>query len=328
MSAIARRAVRLSAIPAAVLALALALSSAPAHGADDKDAKAAAKEHYQRGTSFYDLGRYPEAIKEFEAAYQLKNDPAFLYNLAQSYRQAGDPEQALHFYRTYLRYVPKPPNRAEIDERIAALEKQIAEKGTATVQPPPVGSGATTTPPPPPPTTTSPTGTTTPPPPFGNPPGTPGGEPPTVQVSPPLPPPLPPTTTMAPPPPVAPAPPPPVSDRARNFQRAGIYTAAGGGLLLVIGIIEGVRARSASNEIESEATNGIPYDPAVQSRGKSAEKTEGVLITLGILAGAAGGGLWYYGKRLAAAEATTSYRISFAPVVSANGAGAWLRVGF
>src|SRR5262245_1500189 len=67
---------------------------------DDKDAKATAKEHYLRGTSFYDLGKYREAIAEFEAAYQLKNDPAFLYNLAQSYRLAGDPEQALHFYRT------------------------------------------------------------------------------------------------------------------------------------------------------------------------------------------------------------------------------------
>ena len=52
MSAIARRAVRFSAIHAALLAVALILSSAAARGADDKDAKAAAKEHYQRGTSF------------------------------------------------------------------------------------------------------------------------------------------------------------------------------------------------------------------------------------------------------------------------------------
>ena len=60
--------------------------------AQDKDAdnKAAAKEHSSRGTSYYDLGRYDEAIKEFEAAYQLKNDPAFLFNLAQSYRLAGN----------------------------------------------------------------------------------------------------------------------------------------------------------------------------------------------------------------------------------------------
>jgi tetratricopeptide (TPR) repeat protein len=318
MSAIARRVVRFSAMHVVVLAFAFVLSPASARGADDKDAKAAAKEHYQRGTSFYDLGRYPEAIKEFEAAYQLKNDPAFLYNLAQSYRQVGDPDQALHFYRTYLRYVPKAPNRAEIEERITALEKQVAEKGTAAVQPPPAGGGATS----PPPAGTGAT-TTTPPPP--NPNETSNGPAVTVTNTGPGaggPPPL-----VAATPPPAP-PPPPTSSRAQTFQKAGIYTAIGGGVLLVLGIIEGARAQSAGNEIESEAMNGVPYDPSVQDRGKGAAKAEGVLVTLGILAGAAGGGLWYYGRRLAAAEATTSYRISFAPVVSPNGAGAWLRVGF
>src|SRR5262245_57208601 len=109
--------------------------------AQDKDArssdnKTAAKEHYNRGTSFYDLGRYDDAVKEFEAAYQLKNDPAFLYNLAQSYRQAGKPEQALHFYKTYLRYVPKPANKADIEDKIKTLEQQLAQKGTGTTPPP------------------------------------------------------------------------------------------------------------------------------------------------------------------------------------------------
>ena len=88
-----------------------------------------------RGTSYYDLGRYDDAIKEFEAAYQLKNDPAFLYNLAQSYRLAGNEERALHFYETYLRYVPKAPNRAEIEDRITALERQMATKSKATHDP-------------------------------------------------------------------------------------------------------------------------------------------------------------------------------------------------
>ena len=88
--------------------------------AQDKEAdnKAAAKEHWSRGTSFYDLGRYDQAITEFEAAYQLKNDPAFLFNLAQAYRMAGKHERAVHFYKTYLRYVPKAPNRADIEEKI------------------------------------------------------------------------------------------------------------------------------------------------------------------------------------------------------------------
>ena len=131
--------------------------AAPARGAD-KDDKAAAREHYEKGTSFYDLGRYPDAIKEFEAAYELKKDPALLFNLAQAYRLAGNAEQALHFYKTYLRYVPRPPNKAEIDERIAALEKQVADHSQSQTQPPAVDATA----PPPPPVTTTPPATTPP----------------------------------------------------------------------------------------------------------------------------------------------------------------------
>src|SRR5262252_6344087 len=86
-----------------------ATAALPARAAED--AAATAREHYQKGTTYYDLGKYTDAIKEFEAAYEIKNDPALLFNLAQSHRLAGNAEQALHFYRTYLRRVPKAPNR-------------------------------------------------------------------------------------------------------------------------------------------------------------------------------------------------------------------------
>src|SRR5262245_61254787 len=120
---------------ALIVALGAAIAALPARAADD--AAASAREHYQKGTAFYDLGTYGEAIKEFEAAYDIRNDPALLYNLAQSHRLAGNAEQALHFYRTYLRRVPKPANRAEIEGRISALEQQIAQKNAAGVTPPP-----------------------------------------------------------------------------------------------------------------------------------------------------------------------------------------------
>src|SRR6478735_7800749 len=157
-----------------VVASALFLCAATARAQDKPvDPKVAAKEHYTRGTSFYDLGRYDDAIKEFEAAYQLKNDPAFLYNLAQSYRQAGNHEQALHFYKTYLRYVPKAPNRADIEEKIKTEEQLVAQKGGGTTPPP---ANTTTTPPPPADTTVvvpPPPPGYTPPPSYGPPPGSP-----------------------------------------------------------------------------------------------------------------------------------------------------------
>ena len=69
-----------------------------------------------------DIGKHDEAIKEFEAAYEAKSDPAF-YDAPQSHRLAGHANEALRLYRTYLRYVPKAANRADIEVRIQELEK-------------------------------------------------------------------------------------------------------------------------------------------------------------------------------------------------------------
>jgi tetratricopeptide (TPR) repeat protein len=101
----------------------------PAAGAatDDDDA-AAARKYYQRGVAHYNLTEYREAIVEFEAAYRLRPDPVFLYNLAQSYRLSNQPELALQFYKTYLRAESRAANRREVENRIADLERLLQAK--------------------------------------------------------------------------------------------------------------------------------------------------------------------------------------------------------
>jgi tetratricopeptide (TPR) repeat protein len=309
-------------LPAVVSVIALCAGPARAQQAPapaQPDNKAAAKEHYLRGTSYYDLGRYDEAIREFEAAYHFKNDPAFLYNLAQSYRQAGRPEQALHFYRTYLRYVPKPPNKADIEEKIEALEKQIAQKGPGTT-PPPVG----TTPPPvgtpPPPGHTAPPQGTSPPPPAGDlgtvplPPGTPppGYSPPPGYTPP---------GDMPPPPETSP-------DPGKKFRIAGLAAGGTAAIFYLVGIVQWRRAASASEEVESAARLGLPFDPADEERGKSAETAQWWLFGLGTLIAASGAGLWYYGNRMVAGADTTTWRIAVAPIIAPQNTGATLRISF
>jgi tetratricopeptide (TPR) repeat protein len=292
---------------------ALLLCAATARAQDKPvDPKVAAKEHYAKGTSFYDLGRYDEAIKEFEAAYQLKNDPAFLYNLAQSYRQAGNHERAVHFYKTYLRYVPNAKNRADIEEKIKTEEKLIGSGGgtTSTTPPPPTN---TTTPPPP-------TNTTTPPPPGADTVVTPPpGNPPPGYMPPP----------GNPPPGYAPTQPAETSsDPGRKFRIAGMATAGVGAVLTVLGIVEWRRAVKASSDIEDAAVAGMSFDPAVEDRGKSAETLQWVFYGLGTLAIAGGAGLWFYGQHVSAAEATTTWRVSLAPTLAPSHTGATLRISF
>jgi tetratricopeptide (TPR) repeat protein len=272
-----------------------------------------AREHYQKGTSFYDLGRYAEAIKEFEAAYEIKNDPALLYNLAQSHRLAGNSEQALHFYRTYLRYVPNAKNRAEIEDRIKQLDQLVAQQKTAQSGGLPIQPGATTpkdanstTPPPVTTTPETPPVTTTPP-------------PPPVTTTPeviPVPPPPPPVVLATPPPA---APPPSHHAMIRNGE---IVAAAGVGAFIV-GAAFGGFAVGAANQVNDAAKAGKQFDPSVEQRGKNDQTAEAVFMTLGGLAMATGAVLFFYGRHLEATE-----HVSMTPMASSTGGGASLRVTF
>ena len=125
-------------------------------------------------------------------------------------------------------------------------------------------------------------------------------------------------------PPQAPA----AADPGRKFRIAGIATGGAGAALILIGIIQGARAVGAANDIEDAARAGMAFDPAVEKRGQSAEKAQWWCLGLGLVAGAAGGGLWYYGNRVTAAAETTTWRVSLAPVVAPSMNGATLRITF
>jgi hypothetical protein len=81
-------------------ALMVALSAAPS--AAQSNAKERAKALYQQGKTQFDLGNFDESVKLFKQAYATSPNPAFLFNIAQAYRQMGDCKQALFFYKRYL----------------------------------------------------------------------------------------------------------------------------------------------------------------------------------------------------------------------------------
>ena len=53
------------------------------------------KTHYDLALALYQAQKFEESIPEFKAAYQLSPKPALLFNLAQAYRKAGHPREAL-----------------------------------------------------------------------------------------------------------------------------------------------------------------------------------------------------------------------------------------
>ncbi len=63
----------------------------------------------------------------FERAFELKADPAILYNAALSHRLAGNKDRALALYQNYLRVFGHVGKWTEVEARVAELKTAIAE---------------------------------------------------------------------------------------------------------------------------------------------------------------------------------------------------------
>jgi hypothetical protein len=75
----------------------------------------------------YDIGRWDEAIAEYEKAYALHEDPSLLFNMAQTCRRKGDLKRALDLYKNYLVKEPESPLRGEVEDRIRTLKAQVEQ---------------------------------------------------------------------------------------------------------------------------------------------------------------------------------------------------------
>jgi tetratricopeptide (TPR) repeat protein len=109
--------------------VALLLCAAPAVADEHR-----AQELFRSGLQHYNLAEFDAAIADFKAAYEASQAPGLLFNLAQAARLAHRDEEAVHFYKTYLRLKPDASNRVYAELRIAELESVRAPPPQ---QPPP-----------------------------------------------------------------------------------------------------------------------------------------------------------------------------------------------
>jgi len=103
-----------------------------------------ARAHFQQGDTYFKLEKYANALQEFEQAYLAKQDPSFLYNIAQCHRLMGNRAEAIRFYKRYLNDAPAAANRPVAEKHIRDLESALgAEELTgAHVAPAPGAPGA------------------------------------------------------------------------------------------------------------------------------------------------------------------------------------------
>jgi tetratricopeptide (TPR) repeat protein len=91
----------------------------------EKAQKAASLDKMKQGRKQFDLGKFDEAIRLFEEAYDVYPYPEALYNLGQAWRQKGDVKKAVFYYKSYLRNKPTAANRADVEARIKELEGAV-----------------------------------------------------------------------------------------------------------------------------------------------------------------------------------------------------------
>ena len=118
-----------------VLVLAIAtFFSSPSRAQDSSIEEA--KAHAARAKVHYDLGEYEKAADEYILVYRIRPLPALLYNIAQSYRQAGQYDKARQFYKSYLREAKDAPNRDAIERAIREIDDLLAKEKKAKDGPP------------------------------------------------------------------------------------------------------------------------------------------------------------------------------------------------
>jgi tetratricopeptide (TPR) repeat protein len=100
--------------------------------------------HYERANAAFALGNYAKAAEEYERAFELRPDPALLFNAAQSHRLGGNNARALLLYQNYLRLFGDRINNADETRRhitdlqtVLATEERSREAGSSgTLSPP------------------------------------------------------------------------------------------------------------------------------------------------------------------------------------------------
>jgi tetratricopeptide (TPR) repeat protein len=108
-------------------AAAKAVPAAPADDASSKEARAL----FKRAELNFNLLKFAEALSDYQAAYQAKPLPGFLFNIAQCHRNMGQYERARFFFRRYLVLDPRTANRPKVEDLIAEMTRLLEKQEAA-----------------------------------------------------------------------------------------------------------------------------------------------------------------------------------------------------
>lgn len=113
-------------------------TAAPDGGAaPEPTARQRALDLFEESVGPYREGRFDEAIRLLEQAYELFPEPVLLYNLARAYEGKGELATAADKYEQYLRLEPTASDRGAIEQRVLNLRRVLARRRVSQRSPDP-----------------------------------------------------------------------------------------------------------------------------------------------------------------------------------------------
>jgi len=216
-----------------------------------------ARAHFEKGEMLHQMGRFDEAIREYETAYELAKLPDLLYNIGQVYRLKGERQAAVRYYTLYLeaapdgRGAPKAREflkdlRREMEAQARELRRTADDEIEGTVQ---------------------------------------GGAPIPVIIEP-----APPPVVIRPPPVKV------IEDRGGTLRTAGLVSGGAGVVVLGAGVFFGLQGLSLKQDLD-DLGPGDEFDPSVVDDGHTANRNALICFAVGGSALVTGGVLYYLGTR-------------------------------
>jgi hypothetical protein len=117
--------------------LMVSLGASTGVSAQPHQPSAEVKAHHDQGVKLYNLSDWSDAMEEFRAAYLIRPDPVFLFNIAQCERQLGRFEGAAQTYRAFLR--ESQELSADQASKVRALITQMEDAQRERPRKPPTG---------------------------------------------------------------------------------------------------------------------------------------------------------------------------------------------
>ncbi|HEY3237283.1 MAG TPA: tetratricopeptide repeat protein, partial [Polyangiaceae bacterium] len=87
-----------------------------------------ARRHYDAARSYYDVGKYEDAAREFRSAYELSGRPHLLKNVATALERAGSFAESAQALEEYLRLQPDAEDRRSVEIHIKQLQERAKKQ--------------------------------------------------------------------------------------------------------------------------------------------------------------------------------------------------------